>query len=171
MGYGTQCQWNVSFTVEVPQVRRASEGSGLGQRVERGIWMSHQARGDFVLTRGEPTSDDEAAGTALGRIAVSKVFQGDLAETSEAQLLTVHDRDGRPAVYVGIERVTGSLNGLEGTFVLHHTAPGTAGEPMVIRIMGNTATGTLAGLSGTLSITGNTENGHTYTIDYDLPDD
>jgi hypothetical protein len=62
-----------------------------------------------------------------------------------------------------------SFAGRSGTFVLHHTAPGTAGEPIVIRIVPNTATGELAGLSGAFLITGDVEGGHTYAIDYDLP--
>jgi hypothetical protein len=31
--------------------------------------------------------------------------------TGHAELLTVHDADGQPAAYVGIERVTGTLGG------------------------------------------------------------
>lgn len=131
--------------------------------------MTRQALGEFVLDGWESENYDEAEGAILGRVSAPKTFRGDLEGTSRATLLTVYDADGNPAAYVGVERVTGSLGGRSGSFVLHHTAPGTAGEPIVIRIVPNTATGELKGLSGSLSITGDVENGHTYSIEYDLP--
>lgn len=131
--------------------------------------MTEHAQGEFVLDAWEAENYDDAEGATIGRVAAPKSFRGDFEGTSHAELLTVFDADGKPAVYVGIERVSGTLQGRTGTFVLHHTAPGTAGEPIVIRIVPNTATGELTGLSGELSITGDIENGHTYTIDYVLP--
>jgi Protein of unknown function (DUF3224) len=131
--------------------------------------MTRQALGEFVLDSWESENYDEAEGAVLGRVSAPKTFRGDLEGTSRATLLTVYDADGNPAAYVGVERVTGSLGSRSGSFVLQHTAPGTAGEPIVIRIVPNTATGELKGLSGSLSITGDVENGHTYSIEYDLP--
>lgn len=131
--------------------------------------MTEHANGEFVLNGWDAATFDDAAGAVLERVAAPKTFRGDLAATSHAELLTVHDADGKPAVYVGVERVTGTLHGRSGTFVLHHTAPGTAGEPLVIRIIPNTGSGELQGLQGTLSITGDVDGGHTYTIDYELP--
>jgi hypothetical protein len=52
--------------------------------------------------------------------------------------------------------------------VLHHTARGTAGEPLVIRIVPITVTDQLAWPSGTFSITGDVEGGHTDTVDDEL---
>ena len=131
--------------------------------------MTERATGEFVLDGRDAVTFDDAEGATLGRVTAPKTFRGDLEGTSRAELLTVYDADGNPAAYVGVERVTGVLCGRSGTFVLHHTAPGTAGEPIVIRIVPNTATGELAGLSGTFLITGDVEGGHTYAIDYDLP--
>lgn len=129
---------------------------------------SRHAVGEFVLRAWDAEPYDQAEGADLARVSAPKEFRGDLDGTSEAELLTVYDKDGNPAVYVGIERVNGSLHGRSGSFVLHHTAPGTAGEPIVIRIIPSTATGALAGLTGTLSITGDIEGGHTYALDYSL---
>jgi hypothetical protein len=132
--------------------------------------MTRLARGEFFLDAWESENYDEGEGAILGRVSAPKTFRGDLDGTSHAALLTVYDADGNPAAYVGIEKVTGSLGGRSGSFVLHHTAPGTAGEPIVIRIVPNTGTGELKGLSGTLSITGDVEKGHAYSIEYDLPE-
>lgn len=130
--------------------------------------MSRQATGEFVLDAWVGETYDDADGATLSKVAAPKTFRGDLTATSHAQLLTVQDCDGNPAAYVGIERVSGTLHGKQGTFVLHHTAPGTAGEPLVIRIVPRTGTGELAGLRGMLSITGDIDGGHTYTIEYEL---
>ena len=90
--------------------------------------MTRRAHRAFVL---------EAWDAALGRVSAPKRIQGDREGTSHASLLTVPDAGGQRAVYVGVERATGSLHGRGETFVLHHTAPGTAGESIVIRIIGS----------------------------------
>ena len=38
----------------------------------------------------------------------------------------------------------------------------------MIRVVPGTGTGELAGLTGTLAITGDTDDGHTYAIEYEL---
>lgn len=43
-----------------------------------------------------------------------------------------------------------------------------AGEPLVIRVIPGAGTGELEDLRGTLSMAGDVEGGHAYTIDYDL---
>jgi hypothetical protein len=130
--------------------------------------VTDTASGVFKITNWEPQTYDEADGATLGRVSVGKEFSGGVVGTSTAELLTVHDASGQPAVYVAVERVTGALDGRSGSFVLHHTVPGTAGEPIVIRIVPNTGTGDLAGITGALTITGDVEGGHTYSISYDL---
>jgi hypothetical protein len=124
------------------------------------------ARGEFVLTAWDADAYDEAPGVRIARVSAPKTFHGELTGASRAELLTVYDAGGKPAADVGIERVTGELCGRAGSFVLHHTAPGTAGEPIVIRIVPNTATDQLVGLTGKLSITGDIEKGHTYELDF-----
>jgi uncharacterized protein DUF3224 len=130
--------------------------------------MSEMAKGSFQITRWDPVVYDEGDGATLSRVSVGKEFRGDLEATSTAELLTVMDAGGNPAVYVAVERVTGTLHGRAGTFVLHHTAPGTAGEPIVIRIIPDTGTGDLRGITGALAITGDTDGGHEYEIVYEI---
>lgn len=105
----------------------------------------------FEITRWDSVPYDEgAAGPALAQVAVDKAFSGDLTGTSVARLLTctVEGREG--AGYVASERVTGTLAGRSGTFVLQHG--GIAGGGATPRSFGSvvpdSATGGLAGLLG-----------------------
>ena len=73
------------------------------------------------------------------------------------------------AGYVAIEQVTGTLHGRSGAFVLQHTGTMTRGTPSLsITVVPDSATGALAGLTGTMAIvmTGGT---HAYEFDYALP--
>ena len=72
------------------------------------------------------------------------------------------------AGYVAIERVTGTLNGKNGSFVLQHYATMTRGAPqLTITVVPDSGTGELEGLSGKMNI--RIENGkHFYDFEYAL---
>lgn len=130
--------------------------------------MDIQASGAFEIESWEPEVIDEQPGAALGRVRLTKVFRGGLKGTSTAHLLTVADGEGSPAVYVAVERFTGELNGRAGSFVLHHTAPGSHGERLAIRVVPGTGTGELTGLTGTFEILTDEGGGHTYALEAQL---
>ena len=92
--------------------------------------MSTKASGTFDLTSFEPEVPDEGPGAAIGRVRITKTFQGGLAGTSTVIMLSVADTEGGPAAYVAVERFTGELEGRKGSFVLQHSAPGSHGEPL-----------------------------------------
>ena len=73
------------------------------------------------------------------------------------------------AGYVALERVTGTLAGRTGSFVLQHTGLMCRGAPSLkITVVPDSATGELAGLDGYMEIA--IENaGHTYVLNYTLP--
>jgi hypothetical protein len=74
------------------------------------------------------------------------------------------------AGYVAMERVTGSIGGRSGTFVLLHSGTMTRGAALLtLTVVPDSGTGQLAGLSGTMSIT-IVEKKHLYEFDYTLPD-
>jgi len=57
------------------------------------------------------------------------------------------------AGYVAIERVTGMLHGLSGSFVLQHSGTMTRGAPQLsVTVVPDSGTGQLVGLSGRLTI-------------------
>lgn len=117
----------------------------------------------------ESAYDEPAEGATLSRITVTKRFSGHLDATSTAQLLTAvaHD-DPNQAGYIGSERVTDTLDGRTGTFVIQHG--GVAGGPENRQfgwVVPGSATGALRGLAGTVHFQ-HDEHGAVFTMDYDL---
>jgi hypothetical protein len=107
-------------------------------------------------------------GTSLGRMSIDKTFYGDLAATSEGQMLTAMTAVEGSAGYVAIEQVSGSLHGKKGTFVLqHYGIMNPDGQRLILEVVPDSGTGQLARLSGQMSIF--IENGqHNYELAYSL---
>jgi hypothetical protein len=126
------------------------------------------ARGTFepILT---PVGKARAhKGVALGRMAIAKTFRGDLQGSSKGGMLTAMTPQEGSAGYVAIERVTGSLHGRHGTFVLQHTGVMTRGSPLLaVAVVPDSGTGDLTGLAGTMDIKID-ESGHSYEFRYSL---
>ncbi|MFJ8012872.1 DUF3224 domain-containing protein [Streptomyces sp. NPDC096339] len=130
--------------------------------------MSEKSSGTFDLTSFEPEALDEGTGAALGRVRITKSFQGGLVGTSTVYMLSVADLEGGPVAYVAVERFTGELDGRKGSFVLQHTAPGSGGERLAIRVVQGTGSGDLAGITGALEITVSEDGSHSYALEYTL---
>ncbi len=112
--------------------------------------MPH-ATGSFDV-QINPQTEDAAAGTTLGRMSIDKQFQGDLVGSSKGEMLTART-DAGSAVYVAIERVTGTLHGRSGSFTLVHQGAMTrAAQQLTISVVPDSGTGQLAGLAGHLTI-------------------
>ena len=123
----------------------------------------------FTITRWEEAVYDEPAeGPRLTRIEVEKRFTGALTGTSTAHVLTAQGPDG--AGYMANERVTATLDGREGTFVLQHGAMGPVAEGMrrFGHVVAGSATGALTGLTGDVAYD-RTDAGETLTFTYTLP--
>jgi hypothetical protein len=87
-----------------------------------------RAEGTFDLDRfDDKPPHDERDGVKLARARITKTFHGDLAGTSETDIITVYSE--HPAAYAGIERFDGMLHGRKGGFVLQHNAGGANGVP------------------------------------------
>jgi hypothetical protein len=73
------------------------------------------------------------------------------------------------AGYVAIERVTATLAGRSGSFVLQHSGSMDRGaQRLSITVVADSGTGGLAGISGELRIT-ITGGKHFYEFEYSLP--
>jgi hypothetical protein len=105
----------------------------------------------------------------LGRMSLDKVYHGDLQATAQGEMLAAMTPTEGSAGYVAIERVTGTLAGRTGTFMLQHNGLMNRGAPsLVINVVPDSGTGELEGLSGTMMII--MEGGkHAYEFDYTLP--
>lgn len=123
------------------------------------------ARGSFEVTlTNQPTTTD-----VLGRRSIEKKFSGDLDATSTGEMLAAGTAVPTSAGYVAIERVTGTLGGKKGSFVLVHTGIMTraTGGSLTVQVLPDSGTDELAGVTGSMSI--EIKDGkHLYDLDYAL---
>jgi hypothetical protein len=130
--------------------------------------MTMHASGTFDVKLAPQGDTDSAEGIALGRLTIDKTFAGDLAGTSKGQMLSSGTESAGSAAYVAIERVTGTLGGKSGSFVLAHRGTMTKEEQNLIVIVApKSGTGELASLSGTFQIVIKDKK-HFYEFDYTL---
>lgn len=130
--------------------------------------MAIHAIAPFDITAWEPEEYDDQDDVKLTRTHVEKAFRGDLEGRSTAELLMA-GAPGGSAAYVGVERITGRLNGRSGSFVLIHDASmSSEGQSLSLTIMRGSGTGELRGIHGTGDITIAPDGSHTFTLDYDL---
>ena len=115
--------------------------------------MKNQATANFKVTQWDQVAiADVGAGPEWGRATVLKVFEGDLAGESRAELLMA----GTPASgaeYIAQERFVGRLGDRAGTFDLQHggTALANGETPFQFGYMWpNSGTGGPEGLTGTV---------------------
>lgn len=107
-------------------------------------------------------------GINIGRMSIDKTFSGDLAATSQGEMLSAMTTVKGSAGYVAIEQVSGFLSGKQGSFVLQHFGTMNQGKDrLVLEVIPDSGSGELKGLSGKMLI--KIENGkHFYEFDYDL---
>jgi hypothetical protein len=130
--------------------------------------MTSRATGTFDVTMNPQPPYDTADGVQLGRVSITKVFRGSLDATSTVEMLSAMSSVKGSAGYVAIERVTGTLDGRPGSFVLQHSGTMTRGVPSLsVTVVPDSGTGGLAGLAGTLAID-IVEREHRYTFEYTL---
>jgi hypothetical protein len=130
--------------------------------------MVPRATGNFDVEL-QPQSTDEGAPAGIGRMSIDKRFAGDLTGTSRGLMMTAAGTTAGSAGYVAIERVTGTIDGRAGEFVLQHFGVMRRGEgTLTIEVVPDSGTDELQGLTGTMTI--DAAANHAYVFDYDLPD-
>ena len=111
----------------------------------------------------------EQDGLKLNRNIVHKQFSGEMAGTSEAQMIAAFTATPGSAGYVAIEHFTGTVGGRTGSFVLQHSGTMDRGDAqLTVNIVPDSGTGELTGISGSLEID-NEDGNHSYPLDYELP--
>jgi hypothetical protein len=115
-----------------------------------------------VATFHNDTYDEETydnrEGSVLGRLHITRTFEGDITGHSSAELLTARSPDGS-AAYVAIDRINGSVNGREGSFVLASSAGA---------VVPGSGTGELRGLAGEAEITVDEDGVHRLALEFTL---
>jgi hypothetical protein len=113
--------------------------------------------------------DDKSDDKTLGRMTIDKQWHGDLEGKSKGQMLTGGDVTKGSAGYVAIEKVSGTLNGRKGTFILQHSATMTRGEgQLTITVVPDSGTDQLEGLTGKMMVK-IADGKHSYDFEYALP--
>jgi hypothetical protein len=113
--------------------------------------------------------DDRPADPKLGRMILDKQYHGDLEATGVGQMLTASTDVKSSAGYVAIEKVTGTLKGRNGSFILQHSGTMSGGKlQLSVTVVPDSGTGQLAGIVGKMNI--NIADGkHSYDFEYTLP--
>ena len=127
-----------------------------------------RAEGEFIVKIVPQTEERNIP--LFGRMTIDKEFKGDLSGTSQGQMLSAGTVVPNSAGYVAIEKVTGTLKGKKGSFVLQHHAIMNKGEPSLsIMVVPDSGTEELTSISGKLDII-RTDGKHFYQFDYSLAD-
>ena len=130
--------------------------------------LTTRAGGTFDVHLTPQAMADTAVAASLSRLSIDKQFHGDLEGTSKGEMLAASTSVKGSAGYVAIERVSGTLHGRRGTFVLQHSGTMTRGAPgLTITVVPDSGTDELVGLAGTMLIT-IAEGKHSYDFDYTL---
>ena len=127
-----------------------------------------KASGLFDVTLTPQTPDGKYEDVMLGRFTVDKQYQGDLEATGTGQMLTGGTRVKGSAGYVAIERVSGTLHGKRGSFVLQHIGTMSHGDfRLSVTVIPDSGTDELTGISGSMSILVVAKK-HSYHFDYTI---
>jgi hypothetical protein len=126
-----------------------------------------RAKGTFEV-KLTPQADGQPEGSSLGRMVIEKQFRGDLEATSKGQMLSAGTAVKGSAGYVAIERLSGTLHGRSGSFVLQHSGTMARGAPqLTITVVPDSGTDQLTGLAGTMAIQ-IADGKHSYDFEYTL---
>lgn len=137
--------------------------------VAQGVRMNAVAKGEFAVKLQPLTFEGADPDAGLGRMSIDKTISGDLTATTKGQMLSAMSSVKGSAGYVALERVTGTLAGRTGSFVLQHNAFMNRGVPSLsIVVVPDSGTAGLAGIQGDfkIEITGGK---HWYEFVYSLP--
>ena len=131
--------------------------------------MTQRATGPFEVKVAPLDPAFKFEDNSLGRMSLDKQFHGDLEAASKGEMLTAGNPAKGSGGYVAMERVSGSLHGRTGTFVLQHSGTMEHGSSKLsVNVVPDSGTDELQGLSGTMDIIIK-EGKHTYDFTYTLP--
>jgi hypothetical protein len=132
--------------------------------IQKDAVVMMRARGAFDVKITPVTTDP-----ILGRMSLAKVLRGDLEGTSAGEMLTAGTSVKDSGAYVAVERVTGTLQGRRGTFILQHSGTMTRGaQQLTITVVPDSGTEQLARIAGSMKIIIDKDGKHFYDLEYTL---
>ena len=147
----------------------SGQDNAIENETVRETFKTMRAQGTFVVKLSPLETYNQASDAKVGRMSIDKTFSGDFVASSQGEMLTGGSPAEGSAGYVAVERVTGTLQGLSGSFLFQHSGTMTpASQEATISVIPGSGTGELKGIDGTLSI--EIEDGqHFYDFQYTLP--
>jgi len=148
-----------------------AQNPSAASTIQKEALMTKHASGPFDVKVG-PLSAYNQDDKAVGRFSLDKQLHGELEGTSKGEMLAYGTgAKGTSGGYVAIEKVTGTLNGRSGSFVLQHNTTMTRGTPdMSVTVVPDSGTGELTGLAGKMNMVTASDGKHSYEFDYTLPE-
>jgi hypothetical protein len=128
------------------------------------------AKGTFdVKTTAQKADNADAEAAGFARIALDKQYHGAIDGIGKGEMLASGD-GSKSGAYVALEKVSGSLDGRQGSFVLMHHAVMVDGAPRDWRVtvVRDSGTDELVGIAGELRIL-IASGTHSYEFEYTLP--
>lgn len=130
------------------------------------------SRATFTTSDFEVTDYAPAITTALatGHLRMVKSYAGDLAGRSITQFTSAYDQATGVGTYVAMESFEGTVDGRHGTFNFVHAAStsGTDRADEYGLIVPGSATGELAGMTGTVGLAVDADGTHRIELDHSL---
>lgn len=128
-----------------------------------------RAAGKFDITVTPAAPPIHEGRTAMARMLLDKQYSGELLAAGKGEMLTARTDTKGSAAYVAMERITGTLSGRKGSFVVHHAGVMSGGaNQLTVSIVPDSGTEELAGISGHMSLE-QIERQHYYELEYVLP--
>ncbi|CUI06674.1 DUF3224 domain-containing protein [Massilia antarctica] len=126
------------------------------------------AKGTFEITMQAPPSGEGAGRVSLGRMLIDKYYSGDLIGIGQGEMLSAGNPAAGSAGYVAIEHVTGTLDGMSGSFALQHAGTMHAGAShLSISIVPGSGTEGLSGIQGKFKLD-IVDSKHYYELEYTM---
>ena len=129
--------------------------------------MRKQAKATFGIKSWDEKTYNEIEGAPkLTRVSATKSYQGDIEGEGKLEYLMMY-RTAGSASFMGLERVTGSVGGRSGSFVLQHSGTFEGGVAKVtLSVVPGSGTGDLRGLSGDGKFSVGHQPPYSMTLDY-----
>ena len=128
------------------------------------------AKGTFEVTITPQPFQDGVGDPLVGRMAIAKVFSGEMFGTGSGQMLAYRSSMPGSAGYVAMEKVQGTLNGRQGSFIMQHNGIMNRGESQLsIKIVPDSGADELTGITGEMLLTID-QGKHFYEFRYTLPE-
>jgi len=162
------CAVGISVFLSLGSLVHAQTNPQASSAAHQETRVAEHARGTFEV-KLTPQAPEDKDDPSLGRYTVDKQFHGELEATSKGQMLTAGTAVKGSAGYVAIEKVTGTLRGRSGSFVLQHLGTMTQGAPQLsVTVVPDSGTGELTGLTGRMNII-IADGKHSYEFEYTIP--